>query len=465
MGTSGMDDDTRCERLARLERLPFGACAVLLESALVAMLLPAVAVAQPACVALPPPAGPTIEVTAAQASSLRSIVAGAAAGTTILLHDGTYLLDGGDAASRLTFATPGVTLRSLSGHRDAVVLDGNYQTSELVSIQASNVTIADLTLREAYDHPVHVSGNAAPITGTLLHNLHVVDPGQQGIKINPIGTAYADFGTIECSAIELTDAGRPFVRDNCYTGGIDAHAAWGWTVRRNRISGFWCPAGLSEHAIHFWNASRDTVVEENVIVDCARGVGFGLLVSSGDRDYVPDPYPGVGYLGHIDGIIRNNFIAAADPDLFASQSGFDAGISLEQARDTRVVHNTVVSTEAPFSSIEWRFANTVARIANNLVSHNLRERDGNPQETLTGNLTAAPLAWFVAPAIGNLHLLSATVPPVDAGAALSPGWADSDIDAQAREALRDVGADEAVAPLFADGFEAGDAQAWSAVVP
>ena len=79
--------------------------------------------------------------------------------------------------------------------------------------------------------------------------------------------------------------------------------------------------------------------------------------------------------------------------------------------------------------------------------------------------TAAPLAWFVAPAIGNLHLLSATVPPVDAGAALSPGWADSDIDAQAREALRDVGADEAVAPLFADGFEAGDAQAWSAVVP
>jgi hypothetical protein len=451
-----------CPRSFRsLGRLGWRGAALLL----LAGLWPDGAVAQPPCPALPPPSGATIQVTSAQASTLRSIVAGAASGTTILLHDGLYALDGGDAASRLTFSTPGVTLRSFSGNRDAVVLDGNYLTDELISIQASNVTVADLTVREAYDHPVHVSGNGAPITGTLLHNLRVVDPGQQGIKINPIGTGYADSGTIECSAIELTDTGRPFVRDNCYTGGIDAHAAWGWTVRRNRISGFWCDAGLSEHAIHFWNASRDTVVEENVIVDCARGVGFGLLETSGDRTYVPDPYPGIGYIGHIDGIIRNNFVAAADPDLLDSQSGFDAGIALEQARGTRVVHNSVVSTAAPFSSIEWRFANTVVQLVNNLVSHNLRERDGSPQETLSGNLTGAPLAWFVAPAAGNLHLASATLPPGDAGAAVPPGWADGDIDLQPRGPGRDVGADEFVAPLFAGGFEVGGTGAWSLVVP
>jgi hypothetical protein len=58
--------------------------------------------------------------------------------------------------------------------------------NELIS-SASNVVIADLTLREAYDHPIHVSGNPAPITGTLLHNLRLVDPGQQAIKINPVG--------------------------------------------------------------------------------------------------------------------------------------------------------------------------------------------------------------------------------------------------------------------------------------
>ena len=43
-------------------------------------------------------------------------------------------MDAGDAVSRLVFATPGVTLRSLSGNRDAVVLDGNYQTNELIAI-------------------------------------------------------------------------------------------------------------------------------------------------------------------------------------------------------------------------------------------------------------------------------------------------------------------------------------------
>ena len=157
--------------------------------------------AQPSCPSLPPPAGATIEVTPAQADDLRAIVAGAAAGTTILLHDGVYAMDAGDAVSRLVFATPGVTLRSLSGNRDAVVLDGNYQTNELIAIQASNVVIADLTLREAYDHPIHVAGNPAPITGTVLHNLRVVDPGQQAIKINPVGQGWADSGTIECSAI------------------------------------------------------------------------------------------------------------------------------------------------------------------------------------------------------------------------------------------------------------------------
>ena len=293
---------------------------------------------------------------------LYGIVQGATGGTTILLHDGVYDLDGGDAASRLVFATPGVTMRSLSGDRDAVVLDGGYQTDELISIVASNVTIADLTVREAYNHPVHVSGVGAPISGTLLRNLRVVDPGQQAIKINAVGQAWADFGTIECSAIELTDAGRSHVRDSCYTGGVDAHSARGWIVRRNRISGFWCAAGLSEHGVHFWSASRDTVVEENVIVDCARGIGFGLGQSGADRQYPDDPYPGVGYLGHVDGVVRNNFVAASDPDLFASLSGFDAGIAIEQARTVLVAHNTVVSTAPPFSSIEWRWANTIALV-------------------------------------------------------------------------------------------------------
>ena len=419
--------------------------------------------AQPPCAPLPPP-GATIEVFPAQADALRGIVQGAASGTTILLHDGVYDMSAGDATSRLVFATPGVTLRSFSGERDAVVLDGDYQTDELISVVASGVTIADLTVREAYNHPIHVSGGSAPISGTRLHNLRVVDPGQQAIKINANGQAWADFGTIECSSIELTDAGRSQVRDNCYTGGVDGHSARGWVIRGNRISGFWCAAGLSEHGVHFWSASRDTVVEENVIVDCARGVGFGLGQTGANRVYPDDPYPGVGYLGHVDGAIRNNFVAASDPDLFASQFGFDAGIAIEQARTVLVAHNSVVSTQAPFSSIEWRWGNTIATVLNDLVSHNLRARDG-AQAVLAGNLTGASLAWFRSAVEADLHLASATVPPVGAGAPIAPGDVDRDLDGELRTPPRDVGADEWSPLLFADGVESGNTSRWSARVP
>ncbi len=141
-----------------------------------------------------------------------------------------------------------------------MILDGAYGTNELVSIHASNVVIADLTLKRAYDHPIHISGpSGQPITGVTIHNVRVTDPGQQAIKINPVSNGYADLGTVECSLIELTDTGRSQVR-GCYTGGIDAHQAWGWSIRRNRIEGFWCPEGLSEHGVHFWSSSRDTVV-------------------------------------------------------------------------------------------------------------------------------------------------------------------------------------------------------------
>ncbi len=396
----------------------------------------------PACAPLGPPEGNVVRVTPGQANRLRDIVAAAQPGTTILLEDGTYPLDQGDAASRLSFTVPDVTLRSASGDPEAVILDGGWVTGEIVSISASRVTIAELTLQRAYYHPIHVTGGADTIEGVRIYRVRVIDPAQQGIKINPSGSGtFADHGVIECCHIELTDAGRARVRDNCYTGGIDAHQAWGWTVRYNTIIGFWCPQGLSEHGVHFWNGARDTLVERNAILDCARGIGFGLGENGNgnQRTYPDDPYPGVGYIGHFDGIIRNNFIAASSSALFASEYGFDSGISLDQARGAKVVHNTVASSQAPFSGIEWRFSNTLVEVKNNLLSHNLRDRGGTAE--LAGNIENAPLDWFTDVAAGDLHL-NAAAGAVDAGVTLEPGLCDSDIDGQPRDLRPDVGADE-----------------------
>jgi hypothetical protein len=406
------------------------------------------------CPVLPPPTGTV--VTVSTVATLEAAVAGASAGQTILVAPGHYELDG----AYLRITAPGVTLRGQGDDREAVVLDGNYVTTEIVQVVASNVTVADLTLREAYDHPIHVMPSASAATnGTLVYNVHVVDPGQQAIKVNPLvpGGPYADGGTVACSHIELTDAGRSRIRDDCYTGGIDAHAARGWTVRDNVIEGFWCPTGLSEHAVHFWKESRDTTVERNVLRDNARGVGFGLLASGTPARAwadVPCPAAGGSYVDHFGGVARNNVVSAHADGLFASEYGFDCGVCLWQACGAEAIHNTIWSGDptASFSSVEWRFANTSATITNNLVNVALRERD-EAEGALAGNLTGAEASWFVAPPSGDLHLAPSATAAIDQGVASS---ATDDVDGEPRPrgAGPDAGADETgpVAPPPATSF-------------
>ncbi len=394
------------------------------------------------CPALPPPTGPVVTVSTVPA--LAAAVNAATAGQTILVAPGHYDLDG----VYLRIAVPGVTLRGQGGDREAVVLDGNYLTSEIIQVVASQVTIADLTLREAYDHPIHVMPAATAATdGTLVYNVHVIDPGQQAIKVNPLvpGGPYADGGTVACSRIEMTDAGRSRVRDDCYTGGVDAHAARGWTVRDNVIEGFWCAGGLAEHAVHFWKESRDTTVERNVLRDNARGIGFGMLASgTAARAWadVPCPAAGGGYVDHFGGVARNNVVSAHASGLFASEYGFDCGVCLWQACGAQALHNTVWSGDpvASFSSVEWRFAHTSATVANNLVNVALRERDG-AVGALAGNVTGALAAWFLGAASGDLHLAPSASPAIDQGV-VTGVTDDVDGEPRPRGAAPDVGADE-----------------------
>ena len=72
--------------------------------------------ADAACPPLPPPAGTIVSVSGV--AQLEDAVNAATSGTTILVADGTYNLNG----VYLRFAVPNVTLRSASGNREAVVL-------------------------------------------------------------------------------------------------------------------------------------------------------------------------------------------------------------------------------------------------------------------------------------------------------------------------------------------------------
>jgi hypothetical protein len=188
-------------------------------------------------------------------------------------------------------------------------------------------------------------------------------------------------------------------------------------------------------------------------------LGLGSSVSG--RKYGDSPCEGAADVGHYGGAITNNFVVANDARLLTSGDGFDTGIGLEQSCDTHILHNTVVSTVTPrSSSIEWRFANTFATVANNLVTHRLLARD-SARATLVGNVVDAPLSLFVDVPSGNLHLLPAATAAIDKAAPLATPL-PTDIDAESRGVAADVGADEYMATpvtfaLSASMTAAGDA--------
>jgi hypothetical protein len=283
-----------------------------------------------------------------------------------------------------------------------------------------------------------------PSFGSIVsHELGARNDLPPYVCIPSMPNTFADKGRLECSLVEVTDAGRPNIETlggtSCYTGGIDAHQTRGWAVRANTFKGIWCASHLAEHAVHFWNGARDTIVERNTIIDCARGVGFGLGDGGGkvpDRAYDDDPYPGVGYIGHYGGVIRNNVIVGTSGFEF-----FDTGIELEQARGTRVLHNTVMHPESAFASISYRFDNTEVLLANNLV-RSLRERDG-AAVTIQTTLETTDVNLFEDVESDDYHLKASASAAIDQGSELDD--AGDDIDGEAHDqGPPDIGADEFV---------------------
>ncbi len=407
------------------------------------------------CPPLPRAEGAVTTVSTAE-ELWRAVVADKTPNRTVLLEDGTYDL-GGLAAREQSFwlDTPGLSIRSASGNRDAVILDLDYGQRAL-TVAASNITIADLTIARSRTIGVHVvSTDAGSTTGTKIYNVRIVDPGEHAFKANPHAKRihFTDNGLVACSELKLTAQGREQVlklNGSCYTGGLNLHLSRGWHVRDNVIKGFWCRTGLSEHAAVFKTGSRDTLVERNRIINNARGIGFGHYQSAdthttGVRTYADAPCPEAegSYVEHYGGIIRNNFITADDPALFASEYRFDGGIYLWHACRASVVHNTVFSTDEPFSAIEWRWPNTSGQVINNLTSHRLRARDG-ARVRQTGNRRSASAQLFLDPGIGDLHLSGTARYAIDKGGKLPHGIAPQDIDGDARPQgrLPDVGADE-----------------------
>lgn len=390
------------------------------------------------CPTLAAPTGNIIRVKPTDASKLPSIVDQAPAGSTILLANGTYKMQGNESQRRIRIRKANLTLRSASGDPTKVIIDGNYQTNEAISVEADNFTIADITLTRVRHHLLHVTGqNNQHNKGMKVYNVHFIDAAQQFIKANGRTNSttkkryFADDVEVACSTFTLTATGRKKVEQRisganlgCYTGGIDTHSGWKWVVRDNTFEGLYCTNGsISEHAIHFWQQSRDTTIERNVMINCARGIGLGLTAKDNTRDYTDDPTQGIsGYVGHIGALVRNNVIHVDSAANVAKWC--DTGIELAQAINIKLYHNTIA--RHTFSALDARYTNTKdADIRNNVYWGRITKRNGGTTKEAK-NVGNPPAASFVNAGKGNYRLRQSASQLIDKGVVIKDAGRDID---------------------------------------
>ncbi len=195
-----------------------------------------------------------------------------------------------------------------------------------------------------------------PISGVLLHNLHVIDPGEQAIKVNPArgrGRWTTEHtGMLAHRAHRRRTSARQeqllYRRARRPRGDRLAHPAQPYRglLVRCRPVGARHPHVAMRRPTRWWRKISSLTAPEG-------------------SDSVSEPVTSVT----TGGIIRNNFVAAGGFGSLRLRMGFDSGISLWGADDAEVYHNTVASTQQPrASSIEWRIIATWVALANNLTT-------------------------------------------------------------------------------------------------
>lgn len=356
------------------------------------------------------------EITVTTFEELKQATDNASPHDTILLADGTYNITGTWA---ITIKVDNVTIRSKSKNREMVIINGRGMKADQHHgfwISGNGVTIQDISIQNVRNHCIQ--------TDIDTDNLHVKNcilqnAGEQILKI-PKGdaTSPSENGIVEqCLFTYTAGIGPQF-----YIGGVDCHFGKNWIIRDNVFSNIRSPEDkIAEHAVHFWSNSEGTIVERNKIIDCDRGIGFGL-----------------GSSQHHGGIIRNNMIYHRK---FDGHDKGDVGIALESSPNTKVYNNTIYFEHAYPNAIEYRFDVTKnVHIANNLLNKIIKKRN-NASGNIENNITNSDNKWFKDVAKGDLHLASEDILSViDKGFSLKE--IRDDFDKAKRKDKIDIGADE-----------------------
>lgn len=314
---------------------------------------------------------------------------------------------------------------TVRGHEDAqpsdIVIRGRGMDNEAYGnvwhgfyAQQPGLKLQNLTIADFYFHGVTFGAGAA---SPEFDNVRILDIGQQFVKASAFPSAINN-GRMRNCVIGYTN-GRPstnhFDIDGVtkvgffYGGGVDVHNSTGWIIsdcvlmeitptEAELAAALALEPGADQHwwspAIYFWNRSSNNVVERCTLINCGRAIAFGLVQRGGGE------YDNQG------GIIRNNMCYMAPGRLGAAQIADSDGMILAwDSPSTKILHNTIVTSGQIADAIQGRWSTSSLQIAGNLSDDTIRMRDS---ATFTGgdNAQNAQPAWFVNPAIGNLHLNS-----------------------------------------------------------
>ncbi|MBC8386422.1 MAG: right-handed parallel beta-helix repeat-containing protein, partial [Gammaproteobacteria bacterium] len=140
---------------------------------------------------------------------------------------------------------------------------------------------------------------------------------------------------------------------------------------------------VAQYAIHLWNNANNNLVENNLIEDCDRGIGFGMRLNSSSQNIA---YSNLG------GVIRNNTIIHSDNDNPFS----DTGIGLEDSALTLIENNKIWLGHNYPNAIEYRFSSTTGVIIHgNITNKKISSRNGGVADVFD-NITDADLETILA---------------------------------------------------------------------
>jgi hypothetical protein len=408
-----------------------------------------------------------VVVPVSTAAALRTAIDNAQPGHVITLAPGTYVIsqnllcdtDGTpDLAIVVRAAAPGTAVIQSSA-LEGFKVSAPYWTFEGLVVEGT------CGIDSNCEHAFHIFGDAE---WTVLRRNVLRDFNAQ-VKSNGDGMPFVFPDDVLVEGNELYDTharntGNPVTK-------LDVVGGRRWVVRANSIHDYEKLGGDGvSYAAFLKGNSRQGTFERN-LVRChtpaspfSGGARLGLSFGGGGSS--PDSIceDGTCTPEHQNGVMRNNVVLACN----------DVGIYLNAAAASGIYANTLYDT----TGIDVRFVASVADLRDNVLSGQIRNRDGGTS-TEGSNLETVSLsewdAWFLTPQSADFTLTSATT-IVDQGELVGVVF-DDYCGAARRSGAPDLGAVEyptAVpsAPcvtsvagggteLFRDGFERGGVGAFS----